>query len=242
MMCNPRAKSLIAKSAVPASIKTITVHAKIITVDEAKLRRLNLKHQHKAYKASMADHSQIFDGRDLVPEYNSKIAKLDALKKFYRPVKNSEGLQAIPSIPPETTTDAPPIDAGSAMDVEKAPEDASKYSRSVTSSSSANTTSSCMSKPPSDTLSTQSKPQDPTLIRRKKSHPQHKNHEFNQKLASIMKSPRYMPSKPNMPYRPGRELRCSLQDSRQVRKQVDERLTKSMVEFRSNVEVYCYKL
>jgi hypothetical protein len=87
----------------------------------------------------------------------------------------------------------------------------------------------------------------PKTIRRKKSCPQHRDREMNQNLSGIIKSPRYLPSRPG-------QLSRSMQETGGP-EIVDERLSQSMndldfssrsidfnsVHFRNNVEVYCFK-
>ena len=104
----------------------------------------------------------------------------------------------------------------------------------------------------SDATSTRSKSRSPprNMIRRKKSSPNHRNHEMNLHLSGIMKSPRYSHCKPE-------DLSRSLQSLDLKKTLADERLTKSMtdldpldwsgaldynnVRFGKNVEVYVYK-
>ncbi|KAL3786656.1 hypothetical protein HJC23_006852 [Cyclotella cryptica] len=64
--------------------------------EEPKTRRRNLEQQGKVYKSTTADCSQIYDGRDMVPEYSRKCrrssgafrAELDEKFSFYDPASN----------------------------------------------------------------------------------------------------------------------------------------------------------
>lgn len=65
--------------------------------EEPRTRRLNLEQQGKMYKSTTADCSQIYDGRDMVPEYSRKCrrhsgalkAEQDDKFSFYDPATNS---------------------------------------------------------------------------------------------------------------------------------------------------------
>ena len=205
---------------------------------------LNLKEQRDAFISTMADTSMVFDGRDIVSYYKSRLresekarSEMISLCMVYKP-KSVKGKTRHRSPPPEKSHH---VDNSSRCDENKAPNKISvagpnkpvddvqavrTFERQASNESSATTGTT-----DEDTLSS-SKPTEMTssrdLFRRKKSSPKHRCAEKNLNLKSLLKKPKYVPSK---------DLKCTLQ---LVRKDHDQPREK-MVHFRGSVEVYCYK-
>ncbi|KAL7481624.1 hypothetical protein ACHAW6_007304 [Cyclotella cf. meneghiniana] len=261
-MCISSHTMLALKPTYPTEVKMMTT----ALPDDSKRRRLNLKKQQEAYKTAMADSSQIYDGRDMMPDYSSKFrdsgafrAELKALSSFYRPVKNCQehNGKAYPSSRDTADTQTSPIERSCAHVKHNDQFSRNEHSISPTDHSLSDSKASITHAihkatlamqvqssefTPCDTTSTSVASEDSEsssslkLIRRKKSSPQHRCIDKNLKLSGIMKPPRYLPSQL------GDHLGSSLKINRDEKVYVDERLTKSMVEFRANVEVYCYTL
>lgn len=104
VMCNPTRTMLVANSNCSFRSKlekdeAFSSHmtmSGVIHDEEPKTRRLNLEQQGKVYKSTTADCSQIYDGRDMLPEYSRKFtrnhkalrAELDEKFSFYDPISN----------------------------------------------------------------------------------------------------------------------------------------------------------
>eukprot|EP00804_Cyclotella_cryptica_P022473 CCRYP_015104-RA/>CCRYP_015104-RA protein AED:0.13 eAED:0.13 QI:0/-1/0/1/-1/1/1/0/259 len=259
-MCNSSGTMLALKPAYPTQKMVTTVFP-----DDSKRRRLNLKKQQEAYKTTMADRSQIYDGRNMLPHYSSISrdsdalrADLKALSSFYRPVKKSQehrGKDYTSSSSAADTNTSPAEVSGayvkhnchfsphehSISPTTDSLSDSKAIPQTSQSDSVLTAAKTSESKPCDDaTATTVSEDSESSsslkLIRRKKSSPQHRCIDKNLKLSGIMKPPRYVPSEL------GDQLTSSLKITRGRKVTIDERLTKSMVEFRANVEVYCYSL
>jgi hypothetical protein len=254
---------LALKPAHPTQVKIMTT----ALPDDFKRRRLNLKKQQEVYKTAMADSSQVYDGRDMMPDYSSKSresgalrAELKALSSFYRPVKNSQehNEKIRPSSRNTADTKTSPTEHSCAHVKHSGQSSQHEHSisptnhsfsdskaASITHANQRATTAMQMQSSevkPCGTTSASVASEDSEsssslkLIRRKKSSPQHRCIDKNLKLSGIMKPPRYLPSQL------GNQLTSSLKITRDENVYLDKRLTKSIVEFRANVEVYCYTL
>ena len=219
-------------------------------------RRLIIKKQADAYKNATADFSQVYDGHDTVPLYtnkcrrNSGTLRLELDNKFsHSPdVKDDEKVFNMASGFESFNQEEGSTYTGSSFP----PSLASKSSISDIHLSRKDSPATPKERPVQkhNDVGSKSRALPRNMIRRKKSCPNHRDHEMNLRLSGIMKSPRYSHCKPE-------DLSRSLQDLDLKVPLADERLTKSMtdldpqewsesldfnnVRFRKNVEVYVYK-